>query len=159
MYFLRKAGFLPIFILANIPFIIGFTPVIAIYFNTGIYDIYDIRSTVIVISIYSVIIGLIYLFFNSKKEYLLVSNDSLKVKCDNLGRQEVELSINDIIQIDFYRMTSFSSWLSIIGCVSPNSVFISFIESNETVIKHIGYLKYKDVKKIANEKNIKLVLH
>lgn len=97
----------------------------------------------------------------NKKYYLKVNNDSLEIAYPNLTRKDEVLSVRfiDIEKIDYYKITSFVSWLALIQMQCPKALFITYHINNRKEEKAIGHAELIDIVKICKEKEIKLIIH
>lgn len=97
----------------------------------------------------------------NKKYYLKVNNDSLEISYPNITNKSEVLSVKftDIEKIEYYKITSFVSWLALIQMQCPKALFITYNINNKKEEKPIGHVELKDIVKICKEKEIKLIIH
>ena len=67
--------------------------------------------------------------------------------------------IINIVQIEYYKINSFISWLQFLSYQIPKVAFITIHENENIITKAIGYFEKNDLIKICESKNIKLIIH
>ena len=97
----------------------------------------------------------------NKDYYLLGKENGLEMVIEEIGNNEkLELKYNQIIKIEYYKITSITNWIFEffqIFCI--RCAYITYIANAEEVTRLIGCLSYKEIKEIAQKTNIKLKVH
>ena len=159
MYFLEKKQFKPSVILLSViflPIIITIIIAICLTFKKEL-----LLALFTIVLIYSVLIIVFWKISQCKNKYLLLENDRIKVIYPNInnGENRLELSLKQIVKIDYYKITSFKGWFILFSFVVPKCVFITYKKDNNEYTDFIGYMDFDDVKKFANNNDIKLIIH
>ena len=156
---LKKEQFLPAFIAFSILFVPGIIcGIIAQFFE---FNFGFLIGVLIVLFFYSVCLGISWIECNSKTKFLRLTEKSLEIinpKIDD-NKEYYQVLYNNIESIEHYKITSLSGWLQIFFNVLPRYTSINYIENGKQKNKAIGYLKLKDIRKIAADHNIKLIEH
>lgn len=98
----------------------------------------------------------------SHRNYIKINTSFFEIKFDNLSSngQAIIVNYDDIVQIDYYKINSFISWLQLLlSYQSPKVAFITIHENENIITKAIGYFEKNDLIKICESKNIKLIIH
>lgn len=122
----------------------------------------DILVGVLIIScIYLCILFLFWLISNAQDRMLVLKEDSLQVLnpkvADDADCYEVQYS--NVISFEHYRISSVKSWLKIFFYILPRYTSVNLLVNGEEVNRPVGYMKLKDIRKIASDHNIKLIEH
>jgi hypothetical protein len=111
--------------------------------------------TLCLVLVYAVVVFIIWKVDNREKRLLIIKEDSFVVG-------DFELRFDEIIRIDYYRITSIKVWclMSIDMEFLQNEVYLVQINKwgNEFPVL-IGCLDYKDAKEIAKKTNTKLKVY
>lgn len=159
MYYLRPREFLELAIICSIlsvPINIGLIISCIISFALDLLII-----LLVSFAIYLLIMFICWKVTRNKDYYLLVKENGLEMVIEELGSNEkLELKYNQIIKIEYYKITSITNWIFEffqIFCI--RCAYITYIANAEEVTKLIGCLSYKEIKEIAQKTNIKLKVH
>ena len=95
----------------------------------------------------------------SHRNYIKINTSFFEIKFDNLSSngQAIIVNYDDIVQIEYYKINSFISWLQLLSYQSPKVAFITIHENENIITKAIGYFEKNDLIKICESKNIKLI--
>lgn len=155
----NKALFKPVLIILNflfIPTIISLIVALVL-----LKEIFIAILLACFITIYIVTILLFKWESNRKTNFIKVEKDGLEINYPNLAKDGNCLSLNyeEIIKIDYYKITSFVSWLALVQMQLPKALFITFNKNGNIVRKAIGHSELSEVTKLCNENNIKYRIH
>ena len=98
----------------------------------------------------------------SQRNFIKINDSFFEIKFDNLSSngQAIIVNYDDIVQIEYYKINSFISWLQLLlSYQSPKVAFITIRENENIITKAIGYFEKNDLIKICESKNIKLIIH
>lgn len=97
----------------------------------------------------------------SQRNFIKINDSFFEIKFDNLSSngQAIIVNYDDIVQIDYYKINSFISWLQLLSYQIPKVAFITIHENENIITKAIGYFEKNDLIKICESKNIKLIIH
>lgn len=162
MIYLNKKQIVPAMILIHVVF----APIIVALFALSVIDK---RWEVLLCAILLFLVYLTFVFFlckkaYSKRYYLISQDDHLEV-CfkKNFFNHDTELlriPYRDILQMDYYRISSIKGWFILYSCLFPKSVFITFYneDKNERTV-FIGYMDLNQIRSLAEKGNVELVVH
>lgn len=159
MIYTNKAILKPIIIILSVLFIPSII-VLAIY-----CIIFSNFQGYIILAIFSFlfIVGIIVAIKEaySQRNYIKINTSFFEIKFDNLSSngQAIIVNYDDIVQIDYYKINSFISWLQLLSYQIPKVAFITIHENENIITKAIGYFEKNDLIKICESKNIKLIIH
>ncbi len=111
--------------------------------------------------VYLCILLLFWILSNAQDRMLILKEESLQVinpKVVN-GVYCYEVRYTDIISFEHYRITSVKSWLQLFFNIMPRYTSVNFLVNGEKVNRAVGYMKLKDIRKIASDHNIILIEH
>ena len=159
MIYTNKAMLQPMIIVLSvffIPIIIVLTIYCIVFSNFQGYIILASFSFVFIVCIIATIKEAY-----SQRNYIKINTLFFEIKFDNLSsnRQAIIVNYDDIVQIDYYKINSFISWLQLLSYQSPKVAFITIHENENIITKAIGYFEKNDLIKICESKNIKLIIH
>ena len=155
MIYLNTGVFKPMMIIISI-----------IYFPIAIASAFilfsELRLEIIVVS---VLLFVFYLFCSfgiykhsvSKKYFITTNNDYITIKYPNIGTQELTLKSNQILKIEYYKLSSIVAWYNLCNYICPQCVFITFIYDGKEMCKHIGYPNFDEISKLCAEFNVNFV--
>lgn len=161
MYYLEQKQFMPSMILFGILFI---PLIIGLLFATILsFDI----AKLIILFVFLVLYILTILYFwkesRIKDFYLLLKNGGVEIvffDCMEKGKVKLDLSSEQLLKIEYYRIISIIGWLTIPqSLIFPKCVFITYNIDGEIKEKFIGYMNTKDVKKVSKITNTELKIH
>lgn len=121
---------------------------------------FDIIILIIFLSIYVFLILFFRKISNNKNHHLIVHEEMMEINYSNDNKVKYSLTINydDIIKIEYYKLFSIFSLLNLINGVVPKCVFVTYTKYVEEVCELIGHMDLQDIKKITNDKKIKLIV-
>lgn len=149
VFFLNSGLFKPLVIILNIPLL----PLVVVSFivaaNNNSIKWFIISS--IMFFCYSLIMFVTYRYSKSKRYFIKIYNDKVKICSPNMSGNEQNITIEhrDIIKLEYFGLLSFNAWLMLFNYVCPQCVFITFLKDGEEHSKHIGYLNRKDFLQIS----------
>lgn len=159
MIYLNSAQFRPLAIIISLT-------MLPLVFSIGVLTIIDFRIEILLIFLiflvsYLIVIFMIYKNSLSNKYYLNANNEYIEIKYPNVGGMSGELVVDydNIIKIEYYKISSIKSWLMLFNYVCPDCAYITYKHNNKEICEHIGYAKYKDLRALCNEKGINLIVY
>ena len=120
-----------------------------------------------VILAYIVLMVAILIFSDQKKEYIRINDSELFINhsgfcVDSNGviesYKELTVASDDIIKIEYYRLSSFKAWISIVNCILPQCVFVTFKYKGREVYTNVGYLNRNEIESLCKEQKINLIM-
>lgn len=158
MIYLNRGYFYPMLIFLSIlslPIIVmGFLW----FFTTD--SLMSTSGIVVVAIIYFILVWIVKKVSTSDKHYLISSSRQLEIHYPNITKNHMLVIENEkVIQFDYCRLASIKAWFSIPVYDIPQCVFITFMDDGVKVSKLIGYMSYSDMQALAQETNIKLIVH
>ena len=160
MYYLQQKQFKPAMILHSIvfvPCIVGLLIGNIVSFNMILF------ITLLVLSaIYAALISFLWKMSKNKGHYLLLKSEGIEITFLDIyeGQAKINLPYDQIKYFDYYRINSLAGWFCLYCGVLPKCVYITYDDINgEEQTKFIGYMDYKDIKKITDTNNIRLKVH
>lgn len=156
---LNKGQFLPAFIAFSIIFVPGIICVCILMFFG--FSFSYLGGMLLVFLFYFICLIISWLTSNSKTRFLCLKEESLEIINPKNPDDKTCACIlyNSIMSIEHYKITSLLGWIQIFFNVLPRYTSINYIESGEKKNIPVGYLKLKDVRKIATDHNVKLIEH
>lgn len=159
MYYLEEKQFKPAIIMFSIlfiPIIVAVT--IAISFS---YQIELLVILFVVILVYLTLTFIIWRISARKTYYLQVNKETINICYPNINNEncKLELLYKEIKKIDYYKITSLAGWMMLFNYAFPKCVFITYVKNGKEKTDFIGYLDLYDIKQIANNNQIQLVVH
>ena len=160
MIYTNKAILKPIIIVLSVLFIpsIIVLTIYCIFFSN--FQGYIILAIFIFLFIVGIIVAIKEAY--SHRNYIKINTSFFEIKFDNLSSngQAIIVNYDDIVQIEYYKINSFISWLQLLFTYqSPKVAFITIHENENIITKAIGYFENNDLIKICESKNIKLIIH
>ena len=158
MYNLSNKQFKPSIIFISIIFFPIFFGLIAVLtFN---FDIFIFVVFLFVLLFYILLIMLYKKISNNKNHYLVIHEEMMEIHYSNGKKisQSLTINYNEIIKIEYFRMSSIISWLQVINGVVPKCVYVTYTKFGKEDCELIGYMDLKDIKKLTNDKKIKLIV-
>ena len=140
MYYLRPREFLGLAIIYSIVFV---PIIIGLIISCIISFALDLLIILLVsFAIYLLIMFICWKVTRNKDYYLLVKENGLEMVIEELGSNEkLELKYNQIIKIEYYKITSITNWIFEffqIFCI--RCAYITYIANAEEVTRLIGCL-------------------
>lgn len=159
MIYTNKAILKPIIIVLSVLFIpsIIVLTIYCIFFSN--FQGYIILAIFIFLFIVGIIVAIKEAY--SHRNYIKINTSFFEIKFDNLSSngQAIIVNYDDIVQIGYYKINSFISWLQLLSYQIPKVAFITIHENENIITKAIGYFEKNDLIKICESKNIKLIIH
>ena len=159
MIYLNSAEFKPFVILISVA-------ILPVIISLLILNLFAFRISLLVILMMIVVgfvVAILVVYNNSKtkKYYLKVHKTHLELKYPNIGngRNELKVEYENIIRLEYYKITSFRAWLMLYNYVLPKCVYITYTENGNVINELIGYMNYDDVKKISENNVIELKVY
>ena len=82
----------------------------------------------------------------------------LVISSDSFGKESVEVPINSVVKIKYYRLLSWRAWLYIIDYVLAfGSTDIVFMKDGVQESHSIGYPKFQEIELLCKETGILLI--
>ncbi len=158
MYYLNEKEFKPMLIFLSVIFL----PFIVLL---GIIMFLDFRLIILAIAVILLIVYILLILVlrkssKNRENYLLIHEDMFEIYYPNIGEGTHKLKINfcDIIEIKYYKITSIRGWFQILGYVGPKCTYITYKKYGKKITELMGFFDLRDIKKITNEKGIKLII-
>ena len=159
MIYTNKAILKPIIIVLSVLFIpsIIVLTIYCIFFSN--FQGYIILAIFIFLFIVGIIVAIKEAY--SHRNYIKINTSFFEIKFDNLSSngQAIIVNYDNIVQIEYYKINSFISWLQFLSYQIPKVAFITIHENENIITKAIGYFEKNDLIKICESKNIKLIIH
>lgn len=157
MIYLNKGFFAPIFLFINFVF----APLFILcwfltirQFDIAIFCVSLTMSFVWFLSSFG-----LWKYSKSKKNYMYAEENKLYINYPNLTTESLfQISINQIIRIEYYKFNSIRAWSLICNNIGPRSAFITYFEGEDEVCKLIGYPKIDEIKDLCSKHKITIVL-
>ena len=156
MYYLEQKQFKPEMVLFGILFIpCIFGLVIA---NIMLFKIQLLVILLIVLAIYLTLVFVLWKLSKRKNYYFSIMDDRVEIVFHDftIGKTKLELQFNQIVKMEYYRMSSVKGWLMLYSYIFPKCVYITYNIEGKLQTKFIGYMDIKDVKEIANTINAEI---
>ena len=159
MIYLNSGFFKPaliIFSVVLLPITIG-----CWWLTLASFEIERFIVSLIMLLSYVAVIILTYRYSKSKKYYLLAEeNGILSIHYPNLPDKTdcLKLNIHDVVNIEYYKISSIRGWFMLINYLCPQCVFINYISDDKKVCQHIGYPHFKEISKFCNDLKIEFVV-
>ena len=111
--------------------------------------------------VYLCILLLFWILSNAQDRMLILKEDHFQVINPKVVNDVYcyEVKYTDIISFEHYRVTSVKSWLQLFFNIMPRYTSVNFLVNGEKVNMPVGYMKLKDIRKIASYHNIILIEH
>lgn len=156
MYYLNEKEFKPMLIFLSVVFL----PCII---SLGIIMFFDFRLIILIVALSMLIIYILLIFIlrkvsRNKENCLIIHDELFEIYYPNIGDGSHSLNVNlcDIIEIEYYRITSIRGWLQILGYAGPKCTYITYQKYGRKITELMGFFDLRDIKKITDEKGIKL---
>ena len=159
MYNLSEKQFKPCIIFMSIlflPLISSLIVVLILHFTICVLIVF-----LILLSLYVFLIILFRKLYNKENTNLILYENKMVINYPNVNncKNSLELNYDDIIKLEYYRLSSIVSWFQLVyNYVLPKCVFITYDKNYDVRCELMGHMDLKDIKKIANEKGIKLII-
>ena len=161
MYYLEQKQFKPAMILCGILFI----PAIIALMLLNILS-FQIQLLIILISfvlIYMLVVWIFWKISKNKDFYFRVKHQTIELVYHGTftknAKIKLELSFDQIKKIEYYRITSLTSWFLLSLGVFPKAVYITYDTDEKEITCFVGYMDLKDVKQVAINTGIILQMH
>lgn len=149
----------------------GFKPAVIVY-SVIVGPMLILCVVATILTIYGLIplifLGLLYVSLlivqfkdsKSKDHYMIEESDHIKVKWNKYYKIET-IKYVDIIQFDYYKLTSFIGWVNACGSsIAPNCIYITYLRDGKDETKvYLGHLDYRDALQFARKHLVKFVSH
>lgn len=108
------------------------------------------------IAVYTLLIIFVYLYSKRKDYYLLNDEELFIIKYPNVASnlEELKLKTEDILKIEYYKLSSLKAWCLLLSYISPGAVFITFRSGTKEECKLIGYPSFEEIEKLCADKGI-----
>ena len=117
-----------------------------------------IVSLVFSLSFFATVFG-VYKYSKSDKEQLYSEEGVLVIIYPNVTTSpRTEIEVNNIVKIEYYKISSFRAWCMLYNYVCPCSAFITYLLDGKEVCKHIGYPRYDKIKTLCSDIGVKFVI-
>lgn len=158
MYNLSEKQFKPAVIFLSIifsPLLLGVLAVLI--FN---FDMIALIIFLMLLLVYIILIIFYKKISNNKNHNLIIYDCKMVINYPNFNNMKhvLEIDYNSIIKLEYYKISSLVSWFQLLNGVVPKCVFITYIKNGIEVCELMGHMDLNDIKKITNDKNIKLVI-
>ena len=104
---------------------------------------------------YSLFVFAVYKYSKSNKNYMIFDGEILIINYPNF---QAKISIENIIEIEYYKISSFKAWCMIFNYVAPQCSYVKYVDEKDTVCKLIGYPDFNKIRNLCIEKNIKFLV-
>jgi hypothetical protein len=157
MYNLSKEQFKSAFIVISILFLPMFLGLITII-------IYNFEILILIIFLILLILYIVLIIFykkisNNNNHYLMLYSKKMEIHYHNNKMNYVKtIKYDNIIELEYYKLSSVLSWLQLINGVFPKCVYVKHNSCGKVECEPIGYMNISDIKKISKDINIKLVI-
>ncbi len=156
---LSRAQFKPAVILLSVLFV----PLMLAAFVLCLLDYtFDIFMLFVCLTVcYTTIIIIMSKVLKRSKYCLVLFDAYLEATYPNLGKRcgRIQVKYEDIVRLEYYKISSLKSWLLLFNYVVPQSVFITYKCNNEIITELLGYMQYEEIKKLTAEKGIALKIN
>lgn len=158
MYNLSEKQFKPAIIFLSIIFYPLFLGVLAVLICN--YDISILIIFLLLLVAYIVLIVFYKRISSNKAHNLILEDCKMVINYPNINRMKntLEIYYDSIIKLEYYKMTSLISWFQLLNGVVPKCIFITYVKDGKEISELMGYMDLKDIKKISNDKKIKLIV-
>ena len=140
---------------------VAFLPLTIASFLLGCFEkhIFALVCSLVLFLLYLLSVLYYYRASKSTKHYLCIKGDMLVISSDSFGKESVEVPINSVVKIKYYRLLSWRAWLStIINYVLVfGSTYIVFMKDGVQESHSIGYPKFQEIELLCKETGILLV--
>lgn len=158
MYYLNQKEYVPVLLLGSVSFV----PILIATFIGSFFDWTMIFVFLPVLLLY--VLFIIFCIITSKRKdtFILAKEDEMQIVYKDISKRKIELNLsyNQIKRFDYFSLGSFRGWLLILNSFrGPMTVYITYSINGIEESPLIGFLDYKDIKKICKEKNIELKIH
>lgn len=124
-------------------------------------DIVLLITLIVMMVVYIAFILILFRLSKKKEHYLLIQDNGIYVCYKELSGldEKLEIPYSEMKEIKYFRLFSIIAILDSIlnRCIFYSmTVWITYSDDLDEKNVLVGYMDYKDVKKIAKEKNIKL---
>ena len=159
MIYLNKGAFKPMLILISII-------LLPLSISCLLLTIYDFRVQTFIISLamlfvyFCTILG-IYKHSKTSKYYLtLQDNTYMLINYPNVSSnmQPLKLNYNEIIKMEYYKITSIKAWCLLICYVCPQCVYITYAQNGKEESRLIGYPKFEEIRALCADLGIDLII-
>ncbi len=151
MIYLNKGFFKPALIISSIPLL----PLMLASWIMLVaeFKIDHLAIAIFISLFYGVIAFFLHRFSRTKKHYMSIDEGSLLIKAPG---ECLEIQIVDIVKIEYYKISSFRSWLLLFNSIGPQSAFVTYKKDGQEISEHIGYPKIEEIRKLCNDYDITL---
>lgn len=97
----------------------------------------------------------------SKKYFLCTDeNGCITIHYPNVlqGLHYLRLNKNEIVKMEYYKISSFRAWGMLYSCTCPQCVFITYVYNGVEEQSFIGYPNFNEIQKLCNSSNIELIV-
>ena len=139
---------------------VAFLPLTIASFLLGCFEkhIFALVCSLVLFLLYLLSVLYYYRASKSTKNYLCIKGDMLVISSDSFGKESVEVPINSVVKIKYYRLFSWRAWLYIIDYVLVfGSTDIVFMKDGVQESHSIGYPKFQEIELLCKETGILLV--
>ena len=157
MIYLNQALFRPMCILLSIVFL-------PISIACWVITFLDFRIEVLIVSVcvflfYIATLFVTYNYSKTIKYFLCKKNDLIIIKYHSLNNNGFfEIPICNIINIEYYRLSSIKGWCMLYNYVCPQCAYITYLNDEKEISLHIGYPTQNDIENLCKAVGIKLIL-
>lgn len=159
MISLSHAQFKPTVILLSLIFVPLILATLILCLLDNMFDIFMLFVCLTVS--YTLIIIILSKIFKRNKYCLVLYDAYFVATYPNLGKRcgHIQVTYEDIVRLEYYKISSLKSWLLLFNYVVPQSVFITYKCKNEIITELLGYMEYEEIKKLTAEKGISLKIN
>ena len=139
---------------------VAFLPLTIASFLLGCFQkhIFALVCSLVLFLLYLLSVLDYYRASKSTKHYLCIKGDMLVISSDSFGKESVEVPINSVVKLKYYRLLSWRAWLYIINYVLAfGSTDIVFMKDGVQESHSIGYPKFQEIELLCKETGIPLI--
>ena len=160
MLYLNKQLFKPALIVLSIPF----GAVLALFLILTIATLHVLALVVFLVlaAAYGVLVYLAWRITKSTKYYLTVGPGFFEIQYPtiNYGRGKIKIPYEAIVEFQYFPLNSMKSWKNLVtyGAV-PECIYVKYVTRHGRLVTELlGYVTYKEMKAIADQLKLKVVV-
>ena len=100
-----------------------------------------------------------YYFISRTKQYWMEQRpECIAIYYPNVlkNREPLTLDYNQLVKIEYYKMTSIRAWLLLANRIYPQCVFVTYRSGDAEIRKLIGYPAYEEIAELCKKHGIPL---
>ena len=156
MIYLNTGFFKPMFIILTVLILPITVSCLVLYILDG--NVYSLIVSIFFFMLYIIMVCGVYKHSKTQKYFITIKDNFVIVNYPSFNNIDQAIAIDNIIQIEYYKLSSIKGWFMIFNCIAPQCIFMTYLIDNEKKCQHIGYVNLDTIKKLCADLGVDLLI-